>query len=564
MLNFDIETTGLSFATDEFRIAASQIDDEEIQIHYSVDAIAIEIVEYLQGGGKVAGHNIISFDLPFILSKLEGNLRVMLILTVRQEYMSIIDTLVLSRINRADITGNSMDEWCKRLKLESKVEIDNWEDATDTEIRRRVIRDVEIQKEITDHLSKLSYPLVEKYIKRIYPFIVESLGNGIPIYMDEVPKIRKRLLNDRAVKGMEVYRLFGNMNPNSTKQIDAELEKKYGEGLPRVEKVSQITGETINNPSFSKKNEAEVLRKFPDLQAVLDYRSEDKQLSFLSYEGKKSLLNKEKVRYTHVYPGFSFMSQEGLRSSYKEPPINQVDKRIRSLIGKPAYICVGIDIKSLEFWELADVLRELFGIHDLSDELETGEDPPKKTVEIFGNLFKNISEDKRRAVAKTINYGTIFGQGVTGNRSVLKLSKSYTDKVMEAREKRFPGLQRFIDFLENEKDHEGKIENKYGVKINVRGYKALNYFIQSSGAMAAYMSLGLLYENINKEYPSVTPMLYNHDEIQMLIPVTEVSGLKESIKRIVKKTENELESKTLVKYQLKFDVQMGNSWESSH
>ena len=503
---FDIETTGLSML-DDYRIGAIHRDGI-METMRNPEELITTLVEACTRDKYLSGHNIVSFDLPFLISLEYRKYKTFTLAhTLRGRGNQILDTLIASRIEIPDVTGHSMTAWVERLRkagdtnIPNKTEIEDWDTASELEILERVANDVKIQTKLTKYFcgeygSKWEGLPCYQHISRIFPFMSEAVGRGIPLFKDKSDAIKARLIRDRATAALAVYREFGTMNPNSTKQINQAVLARYGKELPYTTKINK-KGEEISNPSYSTKNRAECHRMFPDLNVVSEYRDEDKQLAFLKDTGKKSLVRTENnPNGTVVYPGFSFMAQEGLRSSYSDPPINQVDRRIRAMIGLGGWVCVGCDIESLEYTELAHTLDFMFSSPELKSELEAGVNPKDKTVQVFGDLFENIEEDKRRDVAKTLNYAVLYGQKVTGTLNLFKLPRDRYEEVEAAREERFPGLSELMEYIEGAKDNDGCIMNKYGVGVKVYGHEGLNKFVQSSGALASYTALGLFYHNL--------------------------------------------------------------------
>ena len=562
---FDIETTGLN-ADAKFVLGASGGGVGVVDVYYSIDSMANALISTLQRNIPISGHRIISFDLPFLI---KNSSRGQELNDVLHKFPHLIlDTHVASRMHRGENRGNAMKDWVKYLDLpEQKHEMD-WENATPGDYWIRVHIDVNIQKKVTDFFCVKYGPQWKNLpyyhnFRYMFPFISTTLGIGIPLNKSLASRVGLKLKQERANAKMLLYLDMGDVNANSTKQIDKAVRKIYGHGLPIVTKISPVTGKEISNPSFNAKNSADCIRDFPKLQRVKDWREQDRQWAFLKPKGKTSLFEvKNNPTGNRVYPKYSFMSQETYRSSYKEPPINQMDKRVRQLVGHHDYYCVGVDIKSLEFCELAHTLNELFEEDTLLQEISSGVSPKKVTLEVFGYLFDFIPTDKKEEVAKTLNYATIFGQGLEGNRKTLCLDSSYSDAILLARRRRFPGLDDFIRYLAD-MNKEGFIKNRYGLKIRGMGFKALNYYIQSSGACYAYMILGLYYHYLWTEFPHVLPLLTNHDELQTLIAKKETK-VKERVMAVIDKTHNTFEQIMGVPLITKLELTIGDNWKESH
>ncbi len=554
----DIETSGLSLIKDKFVVGGLLDSRGEEYIERDVDKYVERLMMEMALGTEICGHSIIPFDLPFLAKKTKHSEQ--FIQCLRKNPKLIIDTHILSRMNTGNNFENSMDAVLKRLGIdEKKYEINDWSATSDMDLVNRVKKDIYLQKIITMKF----FPWHKSYLHMspIFPFWVDALANGIPFKHSLLEDTKVKLLQDKMKYKSKVYLDFKNMNCNSIKQINKAVIKKYGRELPYTKKYSKKKKEWTESPSFNKDNRHECIALFPELEHVANYRDCCTQLSFLANRGKKSLISSDCNDGERIYPGISLLSQATYRSGYKEPPVNQVDKRIRHLIGQEGYTIIGIDIKSLEFWEFAESLKTLTGNHDLLDEMLAGVNPKERTLEVFHGLFDNVEEEKRMARAKTLNFAVIFGQQMDGTRNLLRLDESFKQDVSQAREDRFPGLSEMMDILNELKDDKGFVENKYGLKIKAFGHELLNYYIQSAGAMASDVGLGHLYLRITKEIPEIKALLKNHDEIQLI-----KKGIvdKEKILTIVRDTEAWLIENTWIPYPIKFDVKFGSSWGESH
>ena len=94
-------------------------------------------------GHRVVAHNILGFDSLVLRDHLEVEL---------DPLKQCIDTLVMSRYLNPDQGGHSLAWWAKYLNIDTKVQIDNWEEQPLEDYLDRCVRDVQINEQVYSHL----------------------------------------------------------------------------------------------------------------------------------------------------------------------------------------------------------------------------------------------------------------------------------------------------------------------------------------------------------------------------------------------------------------------------
>ncbi|PWM76843.1 MAG: DNA polymerase [Phascolarctobacterium sp.] len=101
MAYFDIETNGLYRDVTAAHCMVIKIDDGNVILHYrhadGVHQGALKLLDVLQKGGTIVGHNIINYDIP-VLEKLYPDFKV-----PREYRKQVMDTLVMCRLMYGDI-----------------------------------------------------------------------------------------------------------------------------------------------------------------------------------------------------------------------------------------------------------------------------------------------------------------------------------------------------------------------------------------------------------------------------------------------------------------------------
>lgn len=575
-LYVDVETTGLDFKKDSFRIGCftnSQWDD--VEFTYTARDTLDKIVDALEGDFVVSGHNIWQFDIPFMLHQLAWWERREYIERLMRYSNRILDTLLLVRLTTGRTFGNSLDELAKTLGLTEKVEVNDWKEASDELIKERVSSDCRIQEELTKILVK---ECDDYFLSNVFPSLcpffcsVLSVGTlGIPVDTKAIEEKRMAYeikstieynritsrLGKTVKSGKAGRRVKSNLNSNP--QVNALMRNKGFPGLPLGEPTEK-TG--VRNPTMNKDNRHEVETLHPLYSKIYSYRERMQTLQMLGTGTKKSIL--DYTEHGKCYPDFKIMNQVGLRSSFVSPPINQFPTSMRDIVkARDGHKIVGLDLASLEFACLSYILSVRYGETNLKEELEEKVCPKQKTLDIFGHWFDVFPEHERKSKAKTLNYAIMFGQGISSTLQFFKRVKESRHPELEnLLSFRFPGLQKFNRDLYKEYEERGFVRNLYGVPIRpMKDFALLNGFIQSTGCCYAYLYLGYLSKFMVTEHRADV-IATMHDEIQWQVKEDfDLSILKKKVQELDASTEQEIYSPFITSAG---DILQGLTWGDTH
>jgi DNA polymerase-1 len=131
----------------------------------------------------------------------------------------------------------------------------------------------------------------------------------------------------------------------------------------------------------------------------------------------------------------------------------------------------------------------------------------------------HITKDMvERKYAKTVNFGRVYGGGARTVSEQTGLTFPQAKRVVEAFDKRYPGVKAYSDVLARLADSQGYVVTPTGRVLPVdegRGYSALNYIIQSSSRDVTCRGLLRLHK------AGFTPYmrLPIHDEIVGSLPI---------------------------------------------
>ena len=195
------------------------------------------------------------------------------------------------------------------------------------------------------------------------------------------------------------------------------------------------------------------------------------------------------------------------------------------------------------------------------------EDIHRRTAEeMFGILPTNPEELKElRRVAKTINFGIIYGMGAFRLAGELEISRKQAQEYIDSYFARYPSVQQYFDGLKKDIEVIGYVQTLFGrrrLKSEVdtsgrdSGYaerSLLNAPIQGSAAEVLKVAMIKLAPELEKFGEGAVMVLQVHDEL--VFEVTE--SLFDEVKEVVVRV---MEGAVKLEVPLVVDTHYGKSW----
>jgi DNA polymerase-1 len=184
----------------------------------------------------------------------------------------------------------------------------------------------------------------------------------------------------------------------------------------------------------------------------------------------------------------------------------------RCFIADPGESIVSVDYQAQEL----RVLAALSGDVTMIRAFKEGLDLHLMTAQAaWGNHI--TKESVERKYAKVVNFGRVYGGGAKTVSEQTGLTFMQAKRVVEAFDRRYPGVRTYSDILMRLADSQGYVVTPTGRVLPVdegRGYSALNYVIQSSSRDVTCRGL------IRLHHAGFTPYmrLPIHDEIVGSLP----------------------------------------------
>lgn len=281
----------------------------------------------------------------------------------------------------------------------------------------------------------------------------------------------------------------------------------------------------------------------------------------LRYEGIESVWCPTTRFGTWVMKQGDFITITGNTANIPSGAKAKYGKEVRSLWGvepKSGLALVGVDAKSLETVGLCHYLND-----PKATEVLVREKPNDIHTSNSRELSELISQEvSREWGAKTGFYAIIYGCYPKKMASILKCSLSLGKKAHKYIIQKVPGLQELIEDAQSEWDaSSGRLRCiDGGFVICPSRSAALNYRIQSLGAVVMKLSAILLVEEARKANLKFNFVGNIHDEFQMEVPEDKATELGVLACECIAEAARRL----AFRVPLGGDFKVGQSWHETH
>lgn len=337
----------------------------------------------------------------------------------------------------------------------------------------------------------------------------------------------------------EIYALAGGaFNINSTKQLSELLFERLN--LPQVKKTRKKTGYSTDIEVLT---ELASHHELP--QKVLTYRNLVK-LKSTYVDGLKNMINPETGR---VHTSFNQTVTATGRLSSSDPNLQNIPvrtdegRRIRAVfIAKPGFLLLSADYSQVDLRVLAHYCRD----EALIRAFKRGEDIHTRTAaEVYGVMPEFVTPDMRR-MAKTVNFGIIYGMSAYGLAKGLGLERKQAQKFIDQYFRRYPGVRRYMEDTVREARERGYVTTMLGrrryipdIKSPVRSTReaaertAINTPIQGTAADIIKLAMLKVHQGLGLLREGAKMLLQVHDELVLEVPSTEAEDIARMVKGIM-------------------------------
>jgi DNA polymerase-1 len=429
------------------------------------------------------------------------------------------------------------------------------EDA-DVTLKLRNILYKELEKEKLLSLAKtVEFPLIE--------VLTQMEFNGV--YVDkEILKSISEILNEEVanVKRIIFAEAGIEFNLDSPKQLGQVLFEKLN--LPVIAKTK--TGYSTDVGVLTQLSES-----YPIARNILEYRSMTKLLSTY-VDALPELINRETGR---IHTTFNQTIASTGRLSSTEPNLQNIP--IRSEFGKEIrkaftpqkkhWKILSADYSQIEL----RIVAHISGDKNLIDAFKKGLDIHAATASLlFDKPIEQIDSNMRR-VAKTVNFGILYGLGSYGLSQRLGLSRAESQKIIDDYLTKYSGIKKYVEDIIQKTAKKGYAETLCGRRRyfpnitsknrNLRSSDeraAINFPVQGTAADMMKLAMIGIHSELKKHKLRTMMTLQIHDELVFEVPDEELELVKSLIKE---RMEGAL---SLGEVPIVVDIGLGESWFDAH
>ncbi len=505
-------------------------EDQGYFLHLEEALFSPFSLEFLQNAFfKMLQHaQIIGHDLKPLLSFLKAKYQVSL------ENIRIQDTQILAFLKNPEKVG--FDEVLKEYLKEEWIPHEKIKDfKTKSKAEKLELLSVELNalKRLCEYFEKggLEEGLLALAREVETPFMKVLMGmefQGFKIDAPYFKRLEQEFKNELHVLERQILELIGvDFNLNSPKQLSEILYEK----LELPQNKSHSTDE---------KNLLKILDKHPSIALILEYRELNKLFNTYTTPLLRLKDKDDKIHTTFIQTG----TATGRLSSHS-PNLQNIPVRspkgllIRKgfIASSKEYCLLGVDYSQIELRLLAHFSQD----KDLMDAFLKGRDIHLETSKA---LFGEDLAKEKRSIAKSINFGLVYGMGSKKLSETLNIPLNEAKSYIEAYFKRFPSIKDYLNRMKEEILKTSKAFTLLG-RYRVFDFTGANDYIKGNylregvnaifqGSASDLLKLGMLKVSERfKNNPSVRLLLQVHDELIFEIEEKNALELQQEIQHIL-------------------------------
>ncbi|WP_231254011.1 DNA polymerase I [Helicobacter pylori] len=487
-------------------------------------------LEFLQNAFlKMLQHAcIIGHDLKPLLSFLKAKYQVSL------ENIRIQDTQILAFLKNPEKVG--FDEVLKQYLKEEWIpheKIKDFKTKSKAGKLEQLDRELNALKRLCEYFEKggLEEGLLALAREVETPFMKVLMGmefQGFKIDAPYFKRLEQEFKNELHVLERQILELIGaDFNLNSPKQLSEILYEKLE--LPKNK-----------SRSTDEKSLLKILDKHPSIALILEYRELNKLFNTYTTPLLRLKDKDDKIHTTFIQTG----TATGRLSSHS-PNLQNIPVRspkgllIRKgfIASSKEYCLLGVDYSQIELRLLAHFSQD----RDLMDAFLKGRDIHLETSKA---LFGEDLAKEKRSIAKSINFGLVYGMGSKKLSETLNIPLNEAKSYIEAYFKRFPSIKDYLNRMREEILKTSKAFTLLG-RYRVFDFTGANDYIKGNylregvnaifqGSASDLLKLGMLKVSERfKNNPSVRLLLQVHDELIFEIEEKNALELQQEIQRIL-------------------------------
>jgi len=397
--------------------------------------------------------------------------------------------------------------------------------------------------------SEVEMPLV--------PVLIHMERNGVALDRDLLRDMSHRLGKQLLKLEAEVYNSVGHQfNINSPQQLSSVLFQELDLPPARKTKSGYSTGAAV----------LEGLRKVhPIIEFILEYRQLAK-LKSTYIDALPGLINHKTGR---VHTSFNQTRTATGRLSSSDPNLQNIPvrseagKEVRqAFIAPPGSSLLAGDYSQIDLRALAHLSQDT----SLLSAFHNDEDIHSVTAaQLFSVDTSQVTPDMRR-LAKTVNFGVIYGMSEYGLEQATELSREEATRFITDYFDKYPRVKQYLESTKQQAREKGYVQTLLGrrrsiLEINSSNRQvreaaermAINMPVQGTSADIIKVAMINLYREMNQRQLKSKMVLQVHDELIFEVPEEELELMRQLVPQI-------MSTALEISVPLKVDIKTGSNW----
>jgi DNA polymerase-1 len=420
--------------------------------------------------------------------------------------------------------------------------------------------------DITGQLAKLLEPelksqglwqLFSEVEMPLVPVLVTMERNGVALDTELLRQMAHRLGEQLLKLEAAIYNSVGHrFNVNSPQQLGSVLFQELGLPPAKKTKSGYATGASV----------LEALRGVhPIIELILDYRQLSK-LKSTYIDALPALVNPKTGR---VHTSFNQTRTATGRLSSSEPNLQNIPvrgemaKEIRqAFIAPPGSYLLAGDYSQIDLRALAHLSHD----PNLVSAFQQDADIHAATAaQLFSVKPSQVTPAMRR-LAKTVNFGVIYGMSDYGLEQATELSRQEAAQFIAAYFEKYPGIKDYLETTKTEARRSGYVQtilgrrrhipeiNSANRQIRIAAERmAINMPVQGTSADIIKVAMINLHREMKRRKLRSKMLLQVHDELIFEVPQDEMKTMRELVPEV-------MSTALVLSVPLKVDIKTGTNW----
>jgi DNA polymerase-1 len=234
----------------------------------------------------------------------------------------------------------------------------------------------------------------------------------------------------------------------------------------------------------------------------------------------------------------------------------------QAVIAEPGWQLLSADYSQIDLRVLAHISQD----PELIATFLRDEDVHAATASRIFNVPQDKVTTEMRRVAKTVNFGVIYGMSDYGLEQATSFSREEASQFIIAYFEKYPGVREYIENTKSQARELGYVQTVMGRRRYIPEIKspngqvrqaaermAINMPVQGTSADIIKIAMVNLHREMEKQNLRSKMTLQVHDELLFEVPPEEIDRLKELVSSIMPQS-------LKLSVPLKIDVKLGKNW----